>query len=337
MALEQYIAKRDFSQTPEPKNGEPGKMGALRFVVQRHQASTLHYDFRLEVDGVLKSWAVPKGPSMNRTDKRLAVQVEDHPWEYRTFEGEIPEGNYGAGTVQIWDQGTSHAETSDGREGSEQEMRQGLEKGSLRFVLAGERLRGAFSLVQIKKGEADTWLLMKKKDQEATKSPYNSKACAKAPNAPTGGAKAAKKERSARVKRADSEKADPSDKKQPTGRDTVSVDIEGYSLSLTNLDKVYWPEEGYTKADLIHYYRQVARYLLPYLQDRPQALHRHPNGLKDEGFYQKDAGDQVPEWVQTESIYSESSKRDVHYILCQNEATLTYLNNLGCIIPGTPG
>ena len=136
----------------------------LRFVVQKHAASRLHYDFRLECDGVLKSWAVPKGPSLNPADKRLAVAVEDHPLDYRTFEGTIPDGNYGAGTVIVWDQGTYEA--VDGRD--EPAVRNGIERGKLDIVLHGEKLRGEFHLVRIKRGKGNEWLLIKSHDEFST-------------------------------------------------------------------------------------------------------------------------------------------------------------------------
>ncbi|MBC5994483.1 DNA ligase D [Pontibacter cellulosilyticus] len=174
MGLDKYNKKRNFSATPEPAGKEQKHKGRLRFVVQRHQASTLHYDFRLEMEGVLKSWAVPKGPSLNPADKRLAMEVEDHPYSYRTFEGDIPEGNYGAGHVDIWDEGTYHAsETEDPRE-SEALLLQGLKNGSIGFVLEGEKLQGAFSLVKMKGRQKGAWLLIKKDDEAAVSEGYNS-------------------------------------------------------------------------------------------------------------------------------------------------------------------
>jgi len=140
----------------------------LHFVVQKHHARRLHYDFRLELDGVLKSWAIPKGPSLNPDDKRLAVMVEDHPLEYRSFEGIIPEGNYGAGTVMVWDEGTYSAPGIDDQKESERALRAGLEKGDLKFVLHGKKLSGEFVLVRTKRGKGNEWLLIKKRDRFAT-------------------------------------------------------------------------------------------------------------------------------------------------------------------------
>lgn len=169
MGLEKYREKRRFEETPEPVGGErPGVAPALSFVVQKHLASHLHYDLRLEMEGVLKSWAVPKGPSLNPKDKRLAMMVEDHPVEYGTFEGIIPEGNYGAGTVMLWDRGTLHAlGTEDPRE-SEEKLLEGLHKGHVTFILDGARLKGEFALVRLKRGGENAWLLLKKGDEYAS-------------------------------------------------------------------------------------------------------------------------------------------------------------------------
>ncbi|MEJ8756942.1 DNA ligase D [Pontibacter sp. H259] len=176
MGLQKYNQKRNFGETPEPEGKQQKHKGQLRFVVQRHQASTLHYDFRLEMEGVLKSWAVPKGPSMNPSDKRLAMNVEDHPYSYRTFEGDIPQGNYGAGHVDIWDEGFYHAiDTDDPKEG-EKLLLQGLENGSISFVLDGDKLQGAFSLVKMKGRQEGAWLLVKKKDEHAVSESYDSEA-----------------------------------------------------------------------------------------------------------------------------------------------------------------
>ncbi len=164
MDLKEYESKRDFKKTPEPEPGTlPGAEG-LVFVVHKHAARNLHYDLRLELDGVLKSWAVPKGPSMDPSSKRLAMMVEDHPFDYKDFEGVIPEGNYGAGSVIIWDRGYYHHPLAkNGKENGEL-LKEGLEKGDLKFILHGEKLHGQFALVKIRSDEK-SWLLLKKKDQ----------------------------------------------------------------------------------------------------------------------------------------------------------------------------
>jgi bifunctional non-homologous end joining protein LigD len=167
MSLAKYKQKRSFDKTQEPTGGKPNG-NQLRFVVQKHHASHLHYDFRLEMEGVLKSWAVPKGPSMNPEDKRLAMMVEDHPWDYRNFEGIIPEG-YGAGTVIVWDGGTYEPEEKKKtKKEDEKSLMHHLYQGSISFVLHGHKLKGAFSLVKTKDRGDNTWLLIKKKDEYAT-------------------------------------------------------------------------------------------------------------------------------------------------------------------------
>ena len=165
MSLSKYNQKRDFKQTQEPKGKIEKSAAELIFVVQKHAASHLHYDFRLEMKGVLKSWAVPKGPSMNPEDKRLAMMVEDHPYSYKDFEGTIPEGNYGAGNVIVWDNGTY---TSDEEtENPEKKLLDDLKKGRLSFVLKGKKLKGEFSLVKLKGKQENAWLLIKKNDKYA--------------------------------------------------------------------------------------------------------------------------------------------------------------------------
>jgi len=168
MGLRDYTAKRKFGKTPEPKPGVPHEGRRLVFVVHKHAARALHYDLRLELDGVLKSWAVPRGPSLDPSVKRLAVMVEDHPLDYKDFEGVIPEGNYGAGSVIIWDRGLYRHPSARDESESEKLLRDGLRKGDLKFVLEGEKLRGEFALVKMGKDEK-SWLLLKKKDRYAAK------------------------------------------------------------------------------------------------------------------------------------------------------------------------
>ena len=160
-SLQEYKRKRDLTKTPEPGAG-PGKKssGDPIFVIQQHRATAMHYDFRLEVDGVLKSWAVPKGPSTNPATKRMAIPTEDHPMEYAEFEGVIPGGNYGAGRVIVWDEGTYRNAGSD-------TMDEGLRRGHVSLELDGHKLRGGWALTRLKD---DTWLLVKRNDDAADRS-----------------------------------------------------------------------------------------------------------------------------------------------------------------------
>jgi len=613
MSLEDYLQKRDFKNTPEPE-GEISIENKQRFVIQRHQASRLHYDLRLEIDGVLKSWAVPKGPSMNPKDKRLAIQTEDHPIKYLTFQGNIPKGNYGAGEMQIWDEGIFESATST-------DLSNQISSGNLKIKFFGKKIKGEFALVRTNRGDKkNQWLLIKKKDESSTDLNYDAEEliekAAKIPgkvvklefrdavkpmlasttkkifndpnwiyelkwdgyrliahinngevtihsrngisyntkfpnlvedleniphevildgevvvvdkngipdfqklqnyNSQTKGtlkfyvfdmlylkghsmldlkllerksllpevleetniaaycdhiegmgtafyqkavdagmegvmAKKAdsiytpgyRTENWLKVKAiesletlicgyTDSEGAifgslilgvekegkliyigncgtgfsnktqvellkkmeeletntvpfgkkpnlkgrkanwiipqlvcevtfsewtssgrlrhpvfkglrqdksseeintelPPQEKKNNSTSSSNSLEVNGKEVKLTNLDKIYWPKSGVRKYDLIDYYIKVADFILPYLEDRPQNLHRHPNGINKKSFYQKDNEGLLEPWVKTTNIYSKSAKKDIRYLLCQNEATLLYMANLGCI------
>lgn len=615
MGLDEYIKKRDFTSTPEP-GAEIDSSNKHRFVFQRHRASRLHYDLRLELEGVLKSWAIPKGPSMNPSDKRLAVQTEDHPIKYLTFEGSIPKGNYGAGKMRIWDTGTFTSAISN------KDLLEQLNEGNLKIQLNGEKIKGEFALVRTKRGDQQNhWLLIKKNDRYATELEYdaedykqteetgelkgavrtlNPKATIKpmlatstkkifndkswiyelkwdgyrmianlnkgkvsltsrngisynskfskivddlniiphdvildgelvalnehglpvfqdlqnydnkstsdlryyvfdmlylnghsmldlpllerkslipdvlentkrslfcdhiegmgaafykkAIDAGMEGVMAKKADSTyspgyrteswLKIKSVESEeviicgytnsksspfgslilgryneevleyvgncgtgfsvktqreilkKLEPLETEKRPFQEKISlkgrlpnwvepeivcevsfsewtktgkmrhpvfkglredkeisevktasedpsvtasansgnsVEINGRQVNFTNLDKIYWPESGLRKYDLIDYYLKVSDYILPYLKDRPQNLHRHPNGISKQSFYQKDNEGMLTDWVETVKIYSKSSNRDINYLLCQDEASLLYMANLGCI------
>lgn len=622
MGLTEYRNKRDLTQSPEPE-AIIDTTGGGRFVVQRHQARRLHYDLRLEIGGVLKSWAVPKGPSLNPNDKRLAIQTEDHPVSYLTFHGTIPKGNYGAGDMQIWDTGTFRVSSSDDAGQAQKQW----QKGVMHLEFAGGRMRGTFSLVRLKESTESSrsgqWLLIKKKDPYAVESAYDAEhqaiqddapatlrfiapmlasTCSKIfddpgwlyewkwdgyrmlatvengavhlysrngllynhtyshivptlaaiphdvildgeivvldrdgrqdfaalknySRTPSGelryyvfdllhvnghstfelplaqrksllldiltdyaeksgpvrycdhvvgqGQKiyaqaTGRKMEGVLAKKADSlyragirskqwlkikavagleaticgytesaggapfgalilgryqdarlqhigncgsgfthreqlkllrklaslasetspfqervnvrgrtvhwvrpqlvcevqyaewtkggrlrhpvykklrpdknpdaihpvaENAEAEGAKwaeAPNQSGAQSLKVNGIAVPISNPDKIYWPESSLTKYDLIDYYIHIAETILPYLRDRPQSLHRHPDGIARPGFFQKDH-DSPPDWVQTVAIHSKSSNREITYLLCQNEAALLYMANLGCI------
>jgi bifunctional non-homologous end joining protein LigD len=161
MSLQEYVRKRDFKETPEPAPGEIVKSSTHsgRYFIQRHNATRLHYDFRLEIDGTLKSWAIPKGPSLDPAQKHLAAMVEDHPLDYGEFEGNIPKGQYGGGSVMLWDRGTFELI------GEENGLAQ-IARGDLKFRLHGEKLSGTWAIVHMKnRGKGNEWLIIKKKDE----------------------------------------------------------------------------------------------------------------------------------------------------------------------------
>jgi bifunctional non-homologous end joining protein LigD len=172
MSLTEYKKKRDFKKTPEPTSKVKHSEKKLIFVIQRHKATRLHYDFRLEMHGVLKSWAVPKGPSLNPDDKRLAMMVEDHPYDYKDFAGVIPSG-YGAGIVEIWDKGTYTDLEENDIETAEKNLLKQLHSGSIKIKMKGRKLKGEFALVKLKNAEENSWLLIKHKDKYAVKEEYS--------------------------------------------------------------------------------------------------------------------------------------------------------------------
>ncbi|MGJ8593873.1 MAG: DNA ligase D [Aquaticitalea sp.] len=619
MGLEAYRKKRNFKDTPEPKD-VVDKSNNNRFVIQRHRASHLHYDLRLEMQGVLKSWAVPKGPSMNPQDKRLAVHTEDHPVGYLTFEGVIPKGNYGAGKMTIWDEGLYENLYSDHQLSSD------YSAGKLKIVFYGQKIKGIFTLVRSSSmNKKDQWLLIKHEDDFATNLhydaeeftpeafssiqsteivPLNLKSLIKPMLASPGknifndknwiyelkydGYRAMANIKNGKVelysrngislnqkfepvfndltaielsaildgeivvldadglpqfnalqnynenttngilvyyvfdllhlnghdtidltllerkellkdllpdashlnycdhieamgitvynqaiemgmegviaKKADSKyevnlrsanwlkfkkientetiicgytlsiktsrkfgslilgmvendhlvyvgtcgsglseelitdlynkfqvlKTDKPAfqiKKHLKGREAVwilpklvcevkfsewtktnvmrhpvflrmredktlefetqgeikthakskksknsefDLEVDNQLITITNPSKMYWPDAHLTKYDMLDYYIQMADYILPYLKDRPESLHRHPNGIQGDSFYQKD-NEHLPNWIETTIVYSKSSEKDINYLLCQNQATLLYMNNLGCI------
>jgi bifunctional non-homologous end joining protein LigD len=363
MSLSLYHKKRDFNDTPEPVGKEKAPKKGLRFVVQKHDASSLHYDFRLELTGVLKSWAVPKGPSLNPADKRLAMMVEDHPYDYRHFEGVIPAGNYGGGTVIIWDEGVYEPAGAEGRSKAEQEktLLKGLEGGRLNLVLHGKKIQGLFTLFQLKNDtKGNSWLLVKKQDafsgdddvtlqntsvrtgktiaQVAAENgtvPNHPEDTTPVKKAAAKGKRTPAKKSTATTKKAAAKKSVTSSKTSGLQLDFTAeeqvVKLNGQELKLTSLNKPYWKKESFSKGHMLNYYLQVAPYLLPYLLNRPHSLHRYPNGISAQSFYQKDMAGKVPDWIQTHEDFSESTNKPVQYLVCTNEASLIYMANLGCI------
>ena len=307
MPLEEYNAKRDFRKTREPSGSARTRPHKLPiFVVQEHHASVLHYDFRLEADGVLKSWSVPKGPSKDPSVKRLAVQVEDHPVAYATFEGTIPQGQYGGGMVKIWDRGTY--ESLMDRKAGPQTAAEAIEAGRIEFEMHGERLQGKFALIRMKprgKGKPQ-WLLMKLKDEFA--------------EAGSEGEEARPKAARPKAKATVAAPAKASNGKAPARSE------------LTHPDRVMYPDAGLTKKDVFAYYRKVAVHLLPFLKDRPITLERLPEGLAEGGphFWQKDTPASYPGWIPRVELETEQGK-PVHYALVNDEATLLYLVNQGTL------
>ncbi|MEP6747254.1 MAG: non-homologous end-joining DNA ligase [Bacteroidota bacterium] len=326
--LTEYNKKRNFKNTPEPAGDKQIGVIQHRFVVQRHEASRLHYDFRLELNGVLKSWAVPKGPSLNSADRRFAVQTEDHPVAYINFKGVIPEGNYGAGKMEIWDKGVFMPVDEKGKDLTDKQAAAWLKKGQLKFNLKGKKLKGGFALVQLKDNDKN-WLMIKHKDKYAVTATYNPDEGRTTNTKKTG----VKKTPAATFKNnATEKKARVKKKSLPASVEKEkAIKVNGHTLQLTNLTKIYWPKDKITKGALIKYYDAIATIILPYLKNRPLSLKRNINGINEKAFFQKEAGPHFPDWIKTAPFHADSTGKTVNYTICNDKATLLYLANLACI------
>lgn len=305
--LGEYQEKRHFEKTPEPP-GEIGQPGTdTLFVVQEHKARRLHYDFRLESDGVLKSWAVPKGPSMNPRDKRLAVRTEDHPISYADFEGVIPRGEYGAGAVEVWDRGIflNLKPRGDGNSVTEN-----AREGQVEVWLQGEKLRGGFAITRIREGKDEAWLLVKMRDQEAVDEDILEK---QARSVLTGRT----------IEEISASKGYLSEKPP-----NIRVSMNGRTLPLTNLDKVLYPVARFTKADVLNYYIAVSTYILPHLEQRPLTMKRYPDGVEGNHFYEKSCPSFRPNWMATATA---GKKKIVTFCTINDRASLVWVVNLASL------
>jgi bifunctional non-homologous end joining protein LigD len=345
-SLSRYRAKRDFTRTPEPKGKALARKGSeRRFVVQRHRARRLHYDFRLEVDGVLASWAMPKGPSMDPGVRSLAVHVEDHPLEYRDFEGVIPGGQYGAGDVIVWDRGTWEP-------AGDEEPVAAIAEGELHFDLHGEKLAGRFVLVRTKSDQRgqEQWLMLHKRDEFAekgwkpddhprsVKSGKTNEEVRSSPDSMWHGERPAPEaeERLGRNRHtAATGGASPAelDALSALG-DAGTWEVGGHRVKLTNLDKVLFPGHDrrapVTKRDLVRYYAVVAPVMLPYLEHRAVNMLRHPNGVDRPGFWHKAVPSYAPEWL-TRWSHVESGGESKNYAVVDSVASLVWMANYAAV------
>ncbi|MGE5715208.1 MAG: non-homologous end-joining DNA ligase [Acidobacteriota bacterium] len=388
MPLEEYRKKRRFDVTKEPAGAEASKRKTgLAYVIQKHRATALHYDFRLEWNGVLLSWAVPKGPSLDPSVKRFATQVEDHPLEYASFEGIIPAGEYGGGTVMVWDNGTWSPESPD--------VDAALKKGELKFTLSGRKLRGSWVLVRTRgwgSPSKPTWLLIKHRDDFAsdedvtetrprsvvsnrllteiaideggdvekasTGDPVGEvekllaspkkleRARKKIPSVwhsnKTVAENVASEEHEEKIslkgkRRRGSAQATPTRGGTPTrasktttpSKKSSSSSKPSFPVPVSNPDKIFWPEEGYTKADLVAFYQGIFPSLKPYVDGRPLSLERCPDGMGGECFYQKERPTGMPK--DTPTIAVKHGRGTTNTVVGGSLETQLALANLGCI------
>jgi bifunctional non-homologous end joining protein LigD len=314
MALSTYRKKRDFTRTPEPAGVEGRRVTTRGFVVQRHRARRLHYDFRLELDGVLVSWAVPKGPTLDAKARRGAYHVEDHPLGYAGFEGVIPAGQYGGGDVIVWDNGTwEPRETND--------PAASLAAGELHFDLYGVKLRGRFALIRTK---GDDWLLLHKNDEHAVAG-WN------AEDHPVSVLSGRTNDdvKAGRFPAVSQDSLTALDALRKGG----TWEVFGRSLRVTNLDKVLFPgrdgEAPVTKREFLRYTAQIAPTLVPYLTRRALNLHRYPDGADKPGFWHKELPGHAPDWLPRWDNPEADPGETRTYLVVDEPAALVWAANFG--------
>ncbi|MGE5133641.1 MAG: DNA polymerase ligase N-terminal domain-containing protein [Gemmatimonadota bacterium] len=342
--LGQYRRKRDFARTPEPAGASPAAAadGARRFVVQRHRARRLHYDLRFEIDGVLVSWAVPKGPTLDPKVKRAAVHVEDHPIEYLNFEGVIPAGEYGGGDVIVWDRGTWEPHATD-------DPAAAVAAGELHADMHGEKLQGRLVLVQRGQDESGKaqWLLLHKQDEYAVPGWDPEEHPRSVLSGRTNDQVKADPER---MWRSDLPPAEASVTLRPPvvpgpgDHELAALDelgrggtweVFGRRLRLTNLDKVLFPARGrekpVTKREFIRYAAWIAPVVLPYLAGRPLNMHRFPDGADRPGFWHKQLPGHAPDWVGRWDNPEAGDGETRTYLVVDEPAALVWAANFGAL------
>ncbi|HET7305088.1 MAG TPA: non-homologous end-joining DNA ligase, partial [Segeticoccus sp.] len=356
--LSTYRGKRRFDRTPEPSgepSGEPApgevpdssesRDGARRFVVQRHRATRLHYDLRFEIDGVLVSWAVPKGATLDPRVRRMAVHVEDHPIEYESFEGVIPKGEYGGGDVIVWDRGTWEPHGTD-------DPAEAIRKGDFHADLHGEKLRGRFVLVRRGgagdgRDDREQWLLLHKHDDDAVEGWDPEDHPRSVLSGRTNEEVKAAPERLWRSDLPADEAAvelDTATVPWPEEGELGALDelgaqgtweVFGRSLKVTNLDKVLFPPreggEPVTKRDFLRYTAQVAPTLVPYLEGRAVNLHRYPEGADRKGFWHKEVPGHAPEWLSRWDNPDADPGETHTYLVVDEPAALVWAANFGAL------